>query len=578
MFGSTSQQPQQTGLGGSLFGGGGLGLGQSQQQQPQQQQQPSLTASIDQNPYGNNPLFAYSGQTLDLGSQNKKPALPPLTSSTFRLTPSRKSQVNKLRGFASPAPSSPGRAGSPLNGLTTPGRTMIGSPIASDRYKGLSDTVLPANAFVPRPSIKRLTVTPKSSGFGNSEDHLESVLGKSAIRSSNSTPTASREVASPAKTQSPATLLFNPTASASSSRAAESTSASANGSASRSAVSDKQSKNGDYWCRPKLEKLRQLSERDLRDMHNFTAGRKGYGEVTFLEPVDLTSVELDTFLGTVIVFSEMELAVYPEDSADKPARGDGLNVPAQITLENCYSKDKATKQPITDPNDPRHSRFLKRVKNIPDTEFVSYADGIWSFKVQHFSRYGLRDESDEENEAGGGKMVRKARKSSRTPSRTPPTDEDDEEDMLPPTKSRYDSEHTSPSEDDESNSGEESQGTTVSASSDGSESPSEGEQEMEMEMGMIAEETGWKAPVEAKLGVEGMKKLKEMQKGFFASRMSQEPTARAIEGKGRVAKRPAENHLNQDFRSAGEGDTALDNRAAKVSTSLWEYLGHKLIF
>jgi nuclear pore complex protein Nup98-Nup96 len=593
MFGQTQQQPQQNTTGGGLFGG----LGQSQpaqtsmfgnqnQQQPQQNgmnsslfgglgqstnnqsQQPSLNASIDQNPYGRNELFNYTGQKLEFGSQNKKPALPPLTASSYRITPS-KNQINKLRGFATPQ--SPGRASTPLSSSS---RNGLNSP-ASDRYKGLTDTALTPNAFIPRPSIKRLNVTPKTNGV-NGDDHLESVLGKSALKSSTS---RSNLNVSQNGLSNSATLTFNPPSSL--------TATNGNGNGTNDtptrrptplessrplavAGSERQPSQGQYWCKPRMEKLRQMGEGYLSKIPNFTIGRSGFGEVTFLEPVDVTGFDLNDLFGKVVVFTEMELAVYPDDWEDKPPQGQGLNRPARITLLNCYPRDKATKQFITDINDPRHARFLKRVKNIPETEFVSYTDdGAWTFEVKHFSKYGLRDGSDEDDEDVGdvgaikrkmvtnGSRSAKAREafnrpSSRTPSRTPESDED----FLPPTKSIRDMEQV---EEEDSVSEEE-----------GSQTASEQESESDQDQASSSSSASGSAPpeyddmesVQLKLGPEGVLKLREMQSSQFGFE------SQHTRPEKKQVKRTLGSHL-AGFGDAGEDEKMLD-RAIKVTLfSMW---------
>lgn len=563
LFGSQNQQPQQNGMNNSLFGG----LGQSTNNQSQQ---PSLNASIDQNPYGRNELFNYTGQKLEFGSQNKKPALPPLTASSYRITPS-KNQINKLRGFATPQ--SPGRASTPLSSSS---RNGLNSP-ASDRYKGLTDTALTPNAFIPRPSIKRLNVTPKASGVSG-DDHLESVLGKSALKSSTS---RSNLNVSQNGLSNSATLTFNPPSSLTA------TNGNGNGNGNEDtptrrptplessrplavAGSERQPSQGQYWCKPRMEKLRQMGESYLSKIPNFTIGRSGFGEVTFLEPVDVTAFDLNDLFGKVVVFTEMELAVYPDDWEDKPPQGKGLNRPARITLLNCYPRDKATKQFITDLNDPRHARFLKRVKNIPETEFVSYTDdGAWTFEVKHFSKYGLRDGSDEDDDEGDvgaikRKMVTNSRSakareafnrpSSRTPSRTPESDED----FLPPTKSIRDMEAPN-SEEDEDEHGSES---VSEGEGEGSQTASEQESEFSGSTQHSAppdyddaEERRDQAN-EHKLGREGMAKLREMQSSSFGFE------SRNVRPEKREVKRTLKDHL-AGFGNAGEDSVTLD-RAVKV--------------
>ena len=565
LFGSQNQQqPQQNGMNSSLFGG----LGQSTNNQSQQ---PSLNASIDQNPYGRSELFNYTGQKLEFGSQNKKPALPPLTASSYRITPS-KNQINKLRGFATPQ--SPGRASTPLSSSS---RNGLNSP-ASDRYKGLTDTALTPNAFIPRPSIKRLNVTPKSSGV-NGDDHLESVLGKSALKSSTS---RSNLNVSQNGLSNSATLTFNPP----SSLTATNGNGKGNGNGNDDtptrrptplessrplavAGSERQPSQGQYWCKPRMEKLRQMGESYLSKIPNFTIGRSGFGEVTFLEPVDITAFDLNDLFGKVVVFTEMELAVYPDDWEDKPPQGQGLNRPARITLLNCYPRDKATKQFITDLNDPRHARFLKRVKNIPETEFVSYTDdGAWTFEVKHFSKYGLRDGSDEDDEEEGDvsamkrKMVTSSRSakareafnrpSSRTPSRTPESDED----FLPPTKSIRDLD-AQDSEEDEVESESASQGEgSQTASEQESESSASGSTQDSAPPGYDDVEDRRERIVEHKLGPEGAAKLREMQSTSFGfASQNTRPEKKEV-------KRTLKDHL-AGFGNAGEDSVTLD-RAVKV--------------
>ncbi|WVW83374.1 hypothetical protein I302_105393 [Kwoniella bestiolae CBS 10118] len=552
LFGSTTAQPaQQSNLSGSMFGG----LGQSTAQQQQQQQQPSLTASIDQNPYGNNQLFQYTGQKLEYGSQTKKPALPPLTASSYRLTPSTKGKVNKLRGFASPltGSQSPARSGTPLGGVSSPGRSSIlNSPAAPDRYKGLTDTALTPNAFVPRPSIKKLTVTPKVLSGGGSGDQLESVLGKSALKSSTGSlaqPTPERGAIAPG---SPATLFFNPPAVNGNGRSENSDSplrrtAPLAESSLRVSGSERAPKKGEYWCKPKMDKLRQLSKQELSELHNFTAGRRGFGEVTFLEPVDLTLAPLEDLLGTIVVFDQSELSVYPDDYPAKAPQGQGLNVPARITLENVFAHDKATKEPIRDSSDPRYVRFLKRVKNIPNTEFVSYTDdGTWSFKVEHFSRYGI-DESDEDEEMDP--QPKKKVMSDRSPSRTPESEEDEDEDMLPPTKGLRDSE------------GEHDSGLEEESFEEEEEEEEDDTFEIEEDEEEMPPLPTWDQPIKSKVGIEGMKKLREMQSSFFAGKPSQ---PNGLLGKEGARKRDLKQRTKDSFfGEAGEEIESLDQRAVK---------------
>ena len=550
LFGSTAPATQQSTLGGSMFGGG---LGQSTMSQNQPQQM--LTASIDQNPYGRSDLFNYTGQKLDIGSSVKKPALPPLTSSQFRVTPS-KSQLNKLRGFSSTSMSSPR---SLHLGLSSPAPSaFVNAPGSTDRYRGLTDSPLTPNAFVPRPSIKKLTVNPRS-GPVSGEDRLESVLGKSALKSTTNSPQIGSAVASSSR-QTPGTpshLLGN-TANGTSSPAMRT----AMNESLRRSGSEPQPKKGEYWCRPRLDKLRQMGSKQLRSIQNFSAGRKGYGEVSFDEPVDMTNVDLADLLGGVIVFGDMNIAVYPDDYPDKPGVGEGLNRAATVSLENCFHPDKATKQPITDPSDPRFVKHVQRVKKIPNTEFVSFTDdGTWTFKVEHFSRYGIDDADSDEDEA----TPRRAQDNTATHEGDVTETEDgtdsEDDDYLPPTRGLRDessNESQTSFEEDEASVAEteKSQSPRID--------PRRSPRTPHSPRGTPSPPPFWNPDLKDKLGAEGMKKMREMQASFFNQPGPRGLVEKQLEAEAVIrAKRMF--RAEPDFERAGEGQEALDVQVVRVS-------------
>ena len=147
-------------------------------------------------------------------------------------------------------------------------------------------------------------------------------------------------------------------------------------------------KKGDYSVKPDLQTLKSSGHDQLSVCEGLVVGRKGYGEIQFLEPVDLTGLpKLGALLGEVIRFDDKECSVYPDsEEVDKPPPGSGLNVKAKLSLEGCWAVDKATREPITDPSHPSAVKHLRRLKNMKDTHFDSFdmKTGTWTFTVDHF--------------------------------------------------------------------------------------------------------------------------------------------------------------------------------------------------
>jgi len=77
-----------------------------------------------------------------------------------------------------------------------------------------------------------------------------------------------------------------------------------------------------------------------------------------------------------------EVVVYPEETTDKPAPGEGLNVPCSITLYNCMVGAKNM-----DP--PRQARFLLKIRAMTEAKGATFRsfdidNGIWKFDVHNF--------------------------------------------------------------------------------------------------------------------------------------------------------------------------------------------------
>ena len=111
---------------------------------------------------------------------------------------------------------------------------------------------------------------------------------------------------------------------------------------------------------------------------NFIVGRKGYGTISFKSPVDLTDIPSLTILREIVEIKRAIATVYPDESKKSPV-GKGLNVPAEVTLEN-----------VRPPPDFDGDEYIEELRATPDTNFVSYnlETGLWVFSVEHFSTYG----------------------------------------------------------------------------------------------------------------------------------------------------------------------------------------------
>ncbi|CAB4254270.1 similar to Saccharomyces cerevisiae YGL092W NUP145 Essential nucleoporin, subunit of the Nup84p subcomplex [Maudiozyma barnettii] len=158
----------------------------------------------------------------------------------------------------------------------------------------------------------------------------------------------------------------------------------------------------DYWCSPSPDELKKLSSEQLASVSNFIIGRKGYGTISFNYDVDLTSVARDVeaqLFGNIVIFnSSKTVEVYPDHST-KPGVGYGLNIPATISIEGVYPIDKKTKKPHVNPQKSSEIQLIiRRLKNMKEMEFISYNPfgGIWTFRVNHFSIWGLVDSEDVE--------------------------------------------------------------------------------------------------------------------------------------------------------------------------------------
>lgn len=153
-----------------------------------------------------------------------------------------------------------------------------------------------------------------------------------------------------------------------------------------------------YYTIPSLDKLDDFVCGETCIIPNFTIGREGYGNVYFPDSFDVYGLNLDE----IVHFRHKEVIIYPDDEK-KPPVGQGLNRKAQVTLDKVWPHDKSLHEPITDPQRLAAMNYegkLRRVSAKHDTRFLEYRPetGSWVFKVDHFSKYGLSDSDEDDNQ------------------------------------------------------------------------------------------------------------------------------------------------------------------------------------
>lgn len=149
--------------------------------------------------------------------------------------------------------------------------------------------------------------------------------------------------------------------------------------------------SSDYYMKPCLEDLIRSEVTDpgySSRVPDFTVGRHGYGYVKFLGNTDVRCLDLDQ----IVKFHRHELVVY-EDEDSKPANGQGLNKAAEVTLmlqiRNLSSKDGHLNDVV---------KKLKESTQRQGAQFISFdsMNGEWKFLVDHFSRFGLSEDEEED--------------------------------------------------------------------------------------------------------------------------------------------------------------------------------------
>ncbi|KAK4047035.1 3',5'-cyclic-nucleotide phosphodiesterase [Microbotryomycetes sp. JL221] len=398
-------QPQQQQQAPSLFGstlGSSFSAGASTNTQPQR---PTAYATADDaNAYGSNPLFQSTKPTTARPADDKKK--PPIFTS-FRNSPVNKSttKITRLRGFGSSTALN--GSGSPMAVGSSVGSNVSASPRASPLklITGVGDeAALSPNAFVNRSSVKKLVIDRKTisqSPFGKGRHspsfagddtggRLKVTFDPEAQASSRGSPFASTTNVRALDEEGDISGLTDATPV----KRNGGTAGELGGSASKENTTTpdrleraKTGRHGDYYTVPSIEALRKMPANSLRSVKDLIVGRIGFGQVEFHDPVDLTTLHsVEDLLGGVVVFEDRNCTVYPDDDDvdTKPRPGQGLNVPATITLERCWPLDKASRKPIKE--GPKLDKHIKRLQSLENTHWVDFnaETGEWVFTVDGF--------------------------------------------------------------------------------------------------------------------------------------------------------------------------------------------------
>ncbi|KAG0340670.1 hypothetical protein BG000_011376 [Podila horticola] len=359
------------------------------------QAQPSLVASVNSNIYGENPLFlrdsaapAAKAQPAVLSRAEPAQKLPAFIPAV-RFSP-RHSHI-RLR------PSSTATFASSVNGTSDSGAGRK-SLLLLDGIN--DDSAFPTDEYAPRRSVKKLDLKPRGQEADQTlnktvESHRTGVTFNPALetaaeslnrRNGSDRPAFSFNAGKATETSTQSSFTTHETFTSRQETGA---------SQSTTRISKPE---GEYWMSPSLEELRKLSNVELKRVENFKVGLPEFGSVDFQMPVDLSLVPLTSICGNIVVFENKVCRVYP-DETNKPPRGQGLNVPAIISLERCWPLDKTTQKPmIFDTHSPMYAKHLKRLKRQSETAFIDFTtdNGTWTFRVEHFSEYGLYDDDEEE--------------------------------------------------------------------------------------------------------------------------------------------------------------------------------------
>lgn len=461
LFGGNNANQNQSG-GSSLFGGNSQNAGSSLfgGSQQNQQQPNTLQATLTGDPYGNAQLFS----SLAAPSPPVGPLVTPLSNTKPPPRP-RASLLASVRGTSSligspghtPRPTRPGYGfsystyNSPVNGAQslTPGAAGLLRPtgsLNSSMAGRLSKSFSTSNLRGDGPEGQSLLRTPvagqsplllgggslgsgsarklridrsvRNDLFGEPPKQKQVEAAKDQdqgmrkrvsfdnnTQDATSTPSASNAVVvrDNDEDQTPRATPEAPRVNGLSSVPEDSVPQQS--SATASPKSRKPVEPGEYYSKPNINQLKDMSRQERSRVTDFIVGRHNVGWIVFGKgkPVDLTQVSLDDIQGGIVQLNLRSATVY-QDDANKPAVGQGLNVPSTIFLEQSWPRSSrvsgVTPQAGTMAAKKEIEAHKRRLRKVGGTDFKDYNPdtGLWSFTVEHFTTYELDDDDDDDDE------------------------------------------------------------------------------------------------------------------------------------------------------------------------------------
>ncbi|XP_022714749.1 nuclear pore complex protein NUP96-like isoform X2 [Durio zibethinus] len=147
----------------------------------------------------------------------------------------------------------------------------------------------------------------------------------------------------------------------------------------------------DYYMEPCLKDMATMELLDpgyCSRVPDFVVGRFGYGCVKFFGTTDVRGLDLDQ----IVKFRRHEVIVY-EDERNKPMVGQGLNKTAKVTLRLKIENIDLEKQEVDG-----IVKKLRESMRRQGAQFITFdpANGEWKFLVDHFSRFGLSEDEEED--------------------------------------------------------------------------------------------------------------------------------------------------------------------------------------